>query len=703
VRCPRDPTPSSARSKGSSVRRGFPLLLTTLATFFVGLGAAHAAPPQPLTVEVVPALGAGAGMGEGWTSFVVWLKNPRGAEVSGSIELVASPSWARKETLVRTRAPFALAAGAYVAVELPTHGFASTPAEFKLTVVDQNGEPLTASPVPVPDLHQGDPTLVDLSVPSRIAPALRGTALPLRRSGATYRAPSALVSSPPVDPATGDLVLPRWAAGYANATLVAASARRLAKIGQTELSALSRWVLSGGALAVALERPEDLRLDVLTRLAGGAIQQTAAGREVYGESTFFLGPEASQVPALRDPGGIGLLQTERRAPRPDIAQLLKGYSGGNLRPSPWGAVASYGLGELHLVAFELGEPFASDRWVTLKLADLLRHAAERQATIALPLGRTAFDGPGADAVRTLLDPNRTVRWTIVFAALLLLGYAVVAGPVSFWLASRKGRPLRALVHLPFWALGTLAAIVLLGLAGKGIRGRARHFTVVEAGAGMLRGTAVRFRGFYSPSSKDIQVRPTSRASLLDVAQGADFVERTLTVDRDGPRLSRLRTKPWSTVVAREDGFMNLAGGISLVLGPDGRVMVKNRAARDLVGAVLKVPGRNAIGFPRIKDGATVREHEGEAITSSLGATSSYTNVHPLGTALVKDELERYSEGLSRAWTALETQAGSVDFWPEDVPVLLAQLDGGEGTLEDSGFALDQDRVLVRVVGYGGVP
>jgi hypothetical protein len=688
-----------------NVQRVIRLVRAALAalTTLLALAPARAAAPPPLTVEVVPALGPGAGMGEGWTSFVVWLKNPRSTEVSGSVELVARPSWKRQETLVRTRAPFALAPGAHVAVEMPTHGFASTPAEFTLRVIDQNGTPLTGTPITVPDLHQGDPTLVDLSVPSRIAPSLRGAALPLRRSGAGYRAPMALVTSPPVDPATGDLVLPRWAAGYANATVVTASARRLAKLGQPELSALTQWVLAGGALAVALERPEDLRLEVLSRLAGGAIQQTSAGREVSGDSIFYLSPEASQVPKLRESNGPGVLQAERRAPRSDIATLLRGYEGGNLRPSPWGAVASYGLGELHLVAFDFGEPFVSDRWVTLKLADLLRHAAERQIALALPLGRPAFDGPGADAVRTLLDPNRNVRWTIVVAALLLLGYAVVAGPVSFWLASRKGKPLRALVHLPFWAVGTLAAIVLLGLAGKGIRGRARHFTVVEAGAGMLRGAAVRFRGFYSPSSKDIQVRPTSRASLLDVAQGSDFVDRTLTVDRDGPRLERLRTKPWSTVVAREDGFIGLAGGISLVLEND-RVVVKNRAARDLVGAVLKVPGRGAIGFSRIKDGAAVREHEGEPLTGGLGATSSYGNLHPLGTALVKDDLERYSEGLSSAWAALETQAGSqVDFWPDDVPVLLAQLDGGEGTLKDSGFALDQDRVLVRVVGYGGVP
>ena len=35
--------------------------------------------------------------------------------------------------------------------------------------------------------------------------------------------------------------------------------------------------------------------------------------------------------------------------------------------------------------------------------------------------------------------------------------------------------------------------------------------------------------------------------------------------------------------------------------------------------------------------------------------------------------------------------------------LVGQLDGGEGHSSDSGLQLDSDRVLVRVVGYGGVP
>jgi hypothetical protein len=120
--------------------------------------------------------------------------------------------------------------------------------------------------------------------------------------------------------------------------------------------------------------------------------------------------------------------------------------------------------------------------------------------------------------------------------------------------------------------------------------------------------------------------------------------------------------------------------------------------------VLKLPGRSAVGFARIKDGAAVRESDGEALPAGFAAAPSYAGGRALGTAVLKDTLERYADGLSRAWTALEAQAGhGVDFWPDDVPVLLAQVDGGAGALSDSGFAVDEDRVLVRVLGYGGVP
>jgi hypothetical protein len=678
-----------------------PALLTFAALLLGPAPAAGAAPG--IVIESVPVLGPGSSMTDGWTNFSVWLRNPGTSEVSGTLELRAKPVWSREQKGAITSAPFALAPGAHVALELPTHGFASTPAEFELVALDSARNPLASTPAG--ELKQNDPLLLDLSTPSRIAPGVRGMGLVLESVAAgSYRTPAVLVSTPPTDPATGDLVLPRWAAGYAATSLVVTSGKRLATLGGPQKKALADWVLAGGSLAIAVERPEDLRLELLRALAGGAPERVEPPRALLERALFYLpGEPSAGRSSLPSPGAGAALVAERLAPGPAIASLLEGFRGGNLRASPWGAVASYGLGELHLLAFDLDDPFAADRWTQLKLVDLLRHSWERRGATALPLGRTAFDGYAANAVRAALDPNRSVRWTVVAAALLLLIYAVLAGPVSFWLAARKGKPLRALVHLPIWAAGTLTLIVLVGLIGKGVKGRARRLSLIEAGAGMERGAATRFRGFYASSSREITVQPTSRASVVEVASGDDYVERTLVVDRDGQRLERLRTKPWATVVVREDGFGNLGGGISIVRESDGSATIKNRAARDLVAVVFKPPGQPALAFARIRDGAAARQSDGETLPSTIGAMS-YGNVHRLGASLLSSTFDKYAERLGEAWSALETQAGGeVDWWPEDVPVLIAAVDGGEGTTRDSGFDVDQDLMLVRVVGWGGVP
>ena len=115
-----------------------------------------------------------------------------------------------------------------------------------------------------------------------------------------------------------------------------------------------------------------------------------------------------------------------------------------------------------------------------------------------------------------------------------------------------------------------------------------------------------------------------------------------------------------------------------------------------------MPGgpRGARFFIRIKDGEAVSENAGQplSITRSGGLGRSSLNLD-----LAKDRLESCSKGLSSAWDAIEgATTRNIDFWPEEVPVLLGQLDGGEGKLTDSGFPLEADRTLLRIVGEGGV-
>src|SRR5450432_2058592 len=520
-----------------------------------------------------------------------------------------------------------------------------------------------------------------------------------RRMSYSYGGRALSVTTPQINIVSGEPVLPDLAAGYASATVVLASGRTISSMPPPALDALVSWVLSGGALELAIDRPEDLHSSWLEALAGGRVQSSAAAHQLSAVTQFAV--------PIDPPGGGGggppHLALESAQPSHDLAATFFGLSGANVRVSPWGESCSYGLGEVHFLAFnpdsELG---AGDPWLRLKMIDLVRHAWERASVVALPHGQSGLDDARGGSVRRVLDPNESTRWTVVVSTLLLLLYAGLAGPLNFYLAQRAGRPLRALVYLPVWAGIALLGIVALGILGKGVSGRARHLTLIEAGAGMARAAVTRFRGLYGSSADDLTVR-AARGSVLDVVGEPDDITRDLVVDRDGVRLERLREKPWEVQVVREDGFLNLGAGVSLLAGSDGTLTIKNRCARDLLSVVVKAPHESFAYFSKIADGQTVNAQSGRLL-GHFTPTTSASGSHALSVDAFRSDAEERTKGIGAAWDALETLAGSeVDWWPEDVPVLIAELEGGEGKTQDSGLHLDVDRVLVRVIGYGGVP
>ena len=110
-----------------------------------------------------------------------------------------------------------------------------------------------------------------------------------------------------------------------------------------------------------------------------------------------------------------------------------GYEGGNLRSSPFGATAAYGLGEVVLLGFDPRDPdVARNPWVRTRLVELGRRAYERAPISAVRPGEVkggaysrSMGSRGSDRVRQLLDPNNTARWGIGLAALLICVYSVV--------------------------------------------------------------------------------------------------------------------------------------------------------------------------------------------------------------------------------------------------------------------------------------
>lgn len=709
---------------GSSLLRAFEASFLGI-SLLVGATNALAAPPppepnatpepssgtaparSPIAVEVSPLFGMSSPVPSGWSGFLVRVQNNDQKPIRGEVE-VESRLFSSKARFAAS-APFVVGAGSSVTVRLPTH--ASVYGETVVTVRDDAKKELGNYRASVTNALSV--FLLDVSETSSLRGPLNEAAIsPLSAPwgpGASYGAsPQLQVGSPRFDPATGDPMLPERAALYAPAAAVLMRSDVLVKLGAAELEALSGFVLGGGTLAVALTRPEDVRSPLLAAFAGGDVTQTPS-------------PHSETLRELRLPRAPSNATKEiasAESPTEGVSKSLLGFAGGNLRGSRYGASATYGLGEFHLLAFDpTRKPAVDDPWVQGRVLDLARRAFDRRTSVVYRQGSTP-EAVNLDRVRQELDPNESSRWAIAVAAILLIVYSVIAGPVSFTMNANKGKPLRALLWLPLFAFAAFLVIVLIGVGAKGLSGRARHLTLVEAGAGMSKGTARRWRGFYTPRAKDLTVRTSDASSVVMTAVVAApaTADDHLLVDRDGARLVNLAVLPWQTVVVREDGFSDLGEGISITHEGETDVAVTNRSGRDLRSAIVVLPKVAAPRyFARIKDGERVLASAGKDVSAtkegmlwtsaiSVAFPSGSLRLHPLGGPQLGAVLEGDAPGLAQAWWALEESAGrTVNWFPEDVPVLLGQLDGGEGKSRDAGISIERDRLLVRIVGYGGRP
>jgi hypothetical protein len=298
-----------------------------------------------------------------------------------------------------------------------------------------------------------------------------------------------------------------------------------------------------------------------------------------------------------------------------MSKLLGGFRGGNLRGSLYGNSAPYGLGEVHLLAFDpTRKPALDDPWVKVRMLDLTRRAYDRRANVVFRPGAYE-DVYGLQKVRKLLDPNEGSRWAIAAAALLLLIYAVIAGPVNYSIAARRNKPLMALRLLPIFSIGMFLIIVGIGVLAKGVSGRARHLSLVEAGAGMTQASVRRYRGFFASRAKELTVRTTDSASVVHTALVSEpgEAEDKLVVDREGARLENVNALPWQTLVMREDGVVRFGDGIAIVKKDPASATVKNRSGHNLRAALLRLPNGDVRYFAKIADGEAVDASAGREV------------------------------------------------------------------------------------------
>jgi hypothetical protein len=727
--------------------------LAVAALFFAGMAAgdAGASPPAAsssapgtspakVSITAAPIFGTDAAGGEGWIELVVRVDDAGALPAKGLLEIesgYAGYSYGMSDAH-SVRAPFHVQPHAEAVIRVPVRASSGSSSTLTVRATGDDGTKLAETTA---SINTSDaPLLVDVDEPSRLSVVMRNwpTALSWRPPASPYASAGSTlgltVGSPPTDPTTGDVLLPEHVAGYSPATVVLLPSERLAHLQGPELDALVGWVLAGGTIAVFPTRPEDLRTGILTTLAGGritsaappAVMMTLPGATRSGSATppplYPPAPSPPWAPSVppTDAGAgatpIGFFVPVRTTPvGPGIPvgpsgrmrERLVGFTGGNLHPSGYGATAPYGLGQVHVLGFDpTSSPGLEDPWVHGRVLDMIADAWDRRALLVFPQG-AGLRSSNLYEVHRALDPNENFRPALGIAAILLVLYSIAAGPLTFMRAKKKGRPLDPLVWAPIASAGCFALIVVVGLAGKGWSGRARHLALVEAGAGMSRGSVKRFRGFFASETRAMRVRSSEPASVLELltTDSRDHEAPVLRLDKDGASLEDLTSLPWQTVVVGEDGFSELAGGVAVREKSDGSVVVANHTGKELRNVVVWAPKSDASWFQSIPDGQTVLSTSGRTLWAPAGRSvgSAGTRVvHELDVNRFSAVLGHAAEDMTSQWSAIAAAGGTAtDWWPDDVPVVIGEVRGGEGSKSDGGLRVESDVLLFRVVGEGG--
>jgi hypothetical protein len=498
------------------------------------------------------------------------------------------------------------------------------------------------------------------------------------------------VETPSVDAATGDLVLPMFATGWAGVDLAIISSDRLARLEGVELEALSAYVLGGGALAVNVTREEDLRGGSLAAFIGGTASR--------------VNPRPEQLRPTSFHGSIPRWPSGNTPKMPGELTVFASYAGGNLEPASFGAVAQYGLGRVAVLGFDLGAAgVADDPWVQLRIVEILQASSvESVATPGEPVDGQDYLG-GPSSARRLLNPERRGNWGVGLSALLLCIYAVIAGPVAFSRAKAKNRPLRALIWLPAFSIAMFLVIVVIGLVSRGSGSRARRMTFVDLGAGMDRGVGRRWRAILFPNSATFDAAPERRTSFLrrtwtDRSAGEPS---TQIIDREGLFVKGVNVAPWETATLREEGIFSVGEGVSVGVNEVGDVSVRNRTGRTLKSVLVKLPDDTMRFFTDVApDGS---------ITAPVAAPGEkpwrrFTNYADTESQIQSVFADRDAIADGSFFAGLSSALGrDIEWLPMGVAVVLATFDEPSGSKSDTGAPLEWDRTLIRVVGVGGEP
>ena len=490
---------------------------------------------------------------------------------------------------------------------------------------------------------------------------------------------------------------PTTASDYAAVSLAATTSTELFSLNPDEVRALSRWIAAGGSLALSLDNPVHKEHPPFTDFTGGPCATNPPGEALLDVSPYHMPTVAhssrkEDLKVLVEP-----LPTE-------LIPYLAICTGANLRSSVWGSSAAYGLGEVHVLGFNYNEPrFINSEWAQLRLLDLVGHAVEHRRAALLPLGRQEATSLLGGSLHSLLAERRTPNWLLyaAFALVLLLGAAAFHLSRSHYdkaLTRNLQSLARQLQHLALLTLVVCLGMLYLRVRNPSNRARARHITLLEAGAGVSLAKINRFRSFQTENTENLTVSTINPYNTINAID--PYRTLRLSYRSRGTRLELMGTNdpPLEPMVFQEFGLVGIGRGVWLE-EHNNSVQISNFMGRDLLSVVARSTEGELFFFKRISDGEVAQLSSGLRLRGHGSPPPGEES--PLLGHLFFSHADDVTPGISDVLNAIAELAGTeVDFWPHDVPVLLAQLDGGEGITADHNLLVESSRTILRVVGYG---
>ncbi|MBP9113759.1 MAG: hypothetical protein KBF88_13185, partial [Polyangiaceae bacterium] len=108
------------------------------------------------------------------------------------------------------------------------------------------------------------------------------------------------------------------------------------------------------------------------------------------------------------------------------------------------------------------------------------------------------------------------------------------------------------------------------------------------------------------------------------------------------------------------------------------------------------PALGVLYFPKLDPGQRVLMSSGHRLLTPTHSSGTAAYAPPYGAALDMEPGAR--EDTKRVWNMFGSHFHyGMEWWPRDVPILLAELDTPKGA-SDTGFKMKNDRTVVRIVG-----